>query len=289
MLVNPAGTNVLVMSHTGGGHAVTNINLTFDDDATATLPNQDPITAGTYKPSNYQPLLALPLTAPSKYYQYTLSAFDWSNPNGAWSLYVFDDTVGDSGIIAGGWSLGFTNVATVGPVMDLAVSMAVPATLNVGNALTNTITITNLGPDSANGVLLTNTLPAGVTFVSAWVSQGNVIPTGVGQVICNLGSLAAAGSATVVVVTVPSVTGSFVNAVSVVGGEEDLNPANNSAEAKTTVSGPAILSGTFSGGQFHLTVTALPDYVYVVLGLDQPHRLGLPEHQHQHDRHFHLH
>ena len=75
-----------------------------------------------------------------------------------------------------------------------------------------------------------------------------------------------AGSATVIIVTVPSVTGSLVNAVNVVGSEEDLNSANNSAQAKTAVSGPAILSGAFSGGQFHLTVTAPPDYVYVVQG-----------------------
>jgi len=29
----------------------------------------------------------------------------WSNPNGAWSLYVFDDKVGDGGNILNGWSL----------------------------------------------------------------------------------------------------------------------------------------------------------------------------------------
>jgi uncharacterized repeat protein (TIGR01451 family) len=266
VLVDPAGTNVLVMSHTGGGYAVSNINLTFDDAAAATLPNYGPITPGTYKPSAYEGPVALPDTAPSKAYQYALSAFNWSNPNGAWCLYVFDDKVGDSGMIAGGWGLGLTTVVTVGPVMDLAVSMAVPATLDVGDALTNAITITNLGPDSATGVVLTNTLPAGVTFVSASLSQGNVMGTGGGQVTCNLGSLAAGGSATVIIVTVPSVAGSLVNAVSVAGSDEDLNPANNSVQAKTTVNGPTSLSGYFAGGQFHLTVTAPPGFDYVVQG-----------------------
>lgn len=265
VLVSPAGTNVLVMSHTGGGHAVTNINLTFDDDAASgTLPNFDPITSGTYKPSNYEGPVALPGTAPSKSYQYALSAFNWSNPNGAWSLYVYDDTAADSGIIASGWSLSLSNLVTVGPVMDLAVSMAVPAALNVGDALTNTITIANPGPDSATGVMLTNTLPVGVTFVSASLSQGNLTGTGGGHVTCSLGSLAAGGSATVIIVTVPSVTGSLINAVNVVGSEEDLNPANNSAQAKTSVSSPATLSGFFSDGQFHLTVTGQPNVVYVV-------------------------
>ena len=266
VLVNPAGTNVLVMSHVGGGYPANSVNLTFDDAAAGTLPNYDPISSGSYKPSNYQGPVALPGTAPSQSYQFTLSAFEWSDPNGAWSLYVYDDTTADSGVIAGGWSVGFTNLATVGPVNDLAVSMVVPATLNVGEFLTNTITVANLGPDSATGVALTNTVPAGATFVSASLSQGVLTGIGGGQVACNLDSLAAGGSATVSIVTAPFGTGSFVNAVNVAGSEEDLNPGNNTAQAKTAVDQPAVLSGYFSGGQFHLTVTAAPDAVYVVQG-----------------------
>jgi uncharacterized repeat protein (TIGR01451 family) len=266
VLVSPVGTNVLFMSHTGGGHAVTNVNLTFDDAATGTLPNYDPITSGTYKPSNYEGPVALPGTAPSKSYQFALSAFNWSNPNGTWSLYVFDDTAADGGIIVQGWSLDLTTLVTVGPVMDLAVSTAVPATLNLGDTLTNTISVSNLGPDLATGILLTNTVPAGVTFVSASLSQGSVIRVADGRVICNLGSLAAGASATASILTVPFVTGSLVNAVTVAGSEEDLNLANNSAQAKTSVSPslPASLSGSFSGGLFQLTVTGQPNIVYVV-------------------------
>ena len=54
LLVSPSGSNVLVMSHTGGGYAVTNLNLTFDDAAAGTLPNYNPLTSGTYKPSSYR-------------------------------------------------------------------------------------------------------------------------------------------------------------------------------------------------------------------------------------------
>jgi uncharacterized repeat protein (TIGR01451 family) len=254
VLVSPGGTNILLMSHTGGGHGITNVNLTFADAATGTLPNFDPITAGTYKPSSYPPATALPSTSPSRSYQSALSTLNLSNPNGAWSLYVFDDTVGDSGIIAGGWSLGFTTVVTVGPVTDLAVKMAVPATLNLGGALTNTMTVANLGPDTATGILLTNTVPSGVTFVSASLSQGSLTSVGGGQVICNLGSLVAGATATAAIVTVPFVTGSLVNAVSVAGSEEDLNLANNSAQAKTSVS-PSVMDLAVS--------TAVPASLYV--------------------------
>jgi hypothetical protein len=52
----------------------------------------------------------------------------------------------------------------------------------------------------------------------------------------------------------------------VAANEEDLNPANNTAQAATTVYGPASLSGAISGGHFHLTVTARPSYVFLVQG-----------------------
>jgi uncharacterized repeat protein (TIGR01451 family) len=266
LLVNPAGSNVLVMSHCGGGYPVANINLVFDDAATVSLPNYSLITNGTYKPSSYEGPVALPGTAPASLYQFALSSMNWDNPNGAWSLYVFDDKVGDAGNIANGWSLNVSTIVTVGPVVDLAVGLTVPASLNVGSALTNNISITNLGPDTATGVVLTNTLPAGVQFVSASLSQGNLAGAGGGLVTCNLGSLAAGGSANVIIVTTPSVGGSLTNAVNVAADEEDLMPANNSAQATTTVNAlvPPSLSGAFSGGYFQLTVTGQPNAVYVI-------------------------
>jgi uncharacterized repeat protein (TIGR01451 family) len=188
----------------------------------------------------------------------------WSNPNGAWSLYVFDDKVGDSGYILNGWSLNLITRLTVGPVIDLAVRMTVPASLNAGSPLTNNITIANFGPDTATGVVLSNTMPSGVQFVSASLSQGNLTSTGGGQVTCNLGSLAAGASANVTIVTMPSLAGSLLNSVNVTANEEDLVPANNSAQATTTVTVPATLSGSFSGGYFQLTVTGQPNTPYVV-------------------------
>jgi uncharacterized repeat protein (TIGR01451 family) len=267
LLVSPSGSNVLVMSHTGGGHSVTNLTLTFDDAASGYLPNHDLITSGTYKPSSYEGPVALPGTAASKFYSLALSGMIWSSPNGAWSLYVFDDSPGDAGVIAGGWSLKLTTLVTVGPVVDLAVGLTVPVSLDVGGTLTNTISITNSGPDAATGVVLANPLPTGDNFVSASLSQGSYFTSADGrQVTCNLGSLPAGGSANVTLLTTPSLAGSLVTSVSVAANEEDLNPANNTAQAATTVYGPASLSGAISGGHFHLTVTARPSYVFLVQG-----------------------
>src|SRR5262249_21969412 len=56
---------------------------------------------------------------------------------------------------------------------DLAVSKRVSdATPILGEALTYTITLTNLGPDSATNVTVQDLLPAGLSFVSATPSQG---------------------------------------------------------------------------------------------------------------------
>jgi subtilisin-like proprotein convertase family protein len=40
-----------------------------------------------------------------------LAVFNGANPNGIWSLYVYDDTQGNNGVISGGWSLGLTAVS----------------------------------------------------------------------------------------------------------------------------------------------------------------------------------
>ncbi len=269
LLVSPSGSNVLVMSHTGGGYAVTNVNLVFDDAATVSLPNNNLITNGNYKPSSYQGPVALPGTAPASLYQFALSGITWSDPNGAWSLYVFDDSPGNAGVIAGGWSLNLATVVTVGPVNDVAVSLtSAPVSPYTGASLTNTMNITNFGPDSATGVMLASPLPAGVSFASASLSQGSLSGTSGGQVTCNLGSLPAGGTAQVTIVVVPSVAGTLSNSVSVMANEEDLNPANNSAQTRTTVIAflPASLTGSIVSNQFHLTVMAQPNFTYVVQG-----------------------
>jgi uncharacterized repeat protein (TIGR01451 family) len=274
VLVSPSGTNVLVMSHTGGGHAVTDLTLTFDDAAASSLQNYDALSSGTSKPTSYQGPVALPGTAPAKAYQFALSSLNWGSPNGAWSLYVFDDTIGDDGNIARGWNLNLTTLVTIGPVVDLGVSMSsAPASLLLGNLFTNTISVANLGPDMATGVMLTNALPAGVAFVSAQLSQGGVVSTGGGAVVCSLGNLAAGASALIQIVASPSVAGSLVLSAAAVANEENLTPANSGAQTSVTVtsSGQPQLSGVMSGGRFHLTVLAQPSVTLVIQGSTNLH------------------
>jgi len=129
---------------------------------------------------------------------------------------------------------------TVVPVADLALTKtASPSPAGVGTNLTYTLTITNNGPSPATGVTLTDTVPTGVTFVSATPSQG----TCTAAVSCNLGSLANAAKATVTIVVVtPTVAGTVTNTASVGANETDPVPGNNTATVSTQVTASADLA-----------------------------------------------
>ena len=60
LVVAPAGTNTLIMAHTGGGFSVTNVTLTFDDGVTNTLPHTTQITTSTNKPTQFYPVQNFP-------------------------------------------------------------------------------------------------------------------------------------------------------------------------------------------------------------------------------------
>jgi len=55
----------------------------------------------------------------------------------------------------------------VTPVADVGLGKTAAAGVPAGSNLVYTISVTNFGPSSASGVVVTDTLPAGVTFVSA--------------------------------------------------------------------------------------------------------------------------
>jgi M6 family metalloprotease-like protein/uncharacterized repeat protein (TIGR01451 family) len=130
----------------------------------------------------------------------------------------------------------------VNPAADLAVTIATtPDPLYVGSTLTYTITVANLGPSPATGVTVTNTLPAGLSYVSSSSSQGTIGAVG-NLVTANVGNLAVGGGAVVTIQTTPTSAGNFVNAASVAGNETDLNPANNTAQTSTLVSPAADLA-----------------------------------------------
>jgi Ca2+-binding RTX toxin-like protein len=114
LLVGPAGQSVILMSDTGGSSDI-NVDLTFDDSAANSLPDASQILSGTYKPTNIGAGDTFPSPAPAGPYGTTLAGFNNTNPNGDWRLYVFDDAGGDTGSMAGGWSLKVTTPTNENP------------------------------------------------------------------------------------------------------------------------------------------------------------------------------
>ncbi|MGI8966558.1 MAG: hypothetical protein ACR2H1_10790 [Limisphaerales bacterium] len=101
--------SLILMSDAGGAPSVTNLTFTFDDSAAVRMPEEDPLTNGTFLPSNFGlGSDTFPLPAPIPSSATNLSIFNGKNPNGRWDLCVVDDTASDAGQIANGWSLNIT-------------------------------------------------------------------------------------------------------------------------------------------------------------------------------------
>ncbi|HEX6895383.1 MAG TPA: choice-of-anchor D domain-containing protein [Bryobacteraceae bacterium] len=127
---------------------------------------------------------------------------------------------------------------------DVGIAMSASDTRvkNRGN-LTYTISVNNAGPTAAPSVVMTDSLPEGLTFVSVKPSQGsclNPAPGFTGTVTCNLGTIDNGAKATItLVVTVNSPsTQPVANSSSAVAQAPDPNLGNNSATLITSVFGP---------------------------------------------------
>jgi uncharacterized repeat protein (TIGR01451 family) len=104
-----------------------------------------------------------------------------------------------------------------------------------GSNVTFTIVATNHGPADAAGVTVTDTLPAGLTFVSVATTKGSC--TGTATVTCTIGALTNGQSATITIVACTSTTGSFTNTTTLTA--TNLDPASHaSSSAPFTVVPP---------------------------------------------------
>jgi aldose sugar dehydrogenase len=125
--------------------------------------------------------------------------------------------------------LSLTNTASPSPVQALT-------------TLTYSMNIFNHGPTVvATGVQVADTLPPGVTLVSATFNLLGGAPTpctGTTMIICNLGTLTMGGGAAVTIVVRPQAPGELSNTTTVSGTEEDPDLSNNTVTAVTLVVEP---------------------------------------------------
>jgi len=127
----------------------------------------------------------------------------------------------------------------VSPSTDLGLTMVGPASVRKGATFTYILTVDNDGGVAASDVSLTDRLPFGAQYVTATTSQGSCLAPAkkVRTVTCDLGSIAADGSATVAItVKAAARAGSFLNNIAYVSGSTfDPDAGNNTASLSTAI------------------------------------------------------
>lgn len=117
---------------------------------------------------------------------------------------------------------------------DLGVSLsATPNPVKRLSNLTYTINVNNAGPGSAAAVTVKDTLPLGMSLVSAASSQGTC--SGSTTVTCTLGTMASGANGAVTIIVQPRFTGSYSNKATVSTTTKESTLTNNSATVKVRV------------------------------------------------------
>ncbi|HEX6700582.1 MAG TPA: DUF11 domain-containing protein [Gaiellaceae bacterium] len=122
------------------------------------------------------------------------------------------------------------------PAADLSVIESHgPEPVTVGDDLRYTVVVENKGPDAAEGVRVTITIPLGAALF-AEATQGTC--TGTTTVLCDLGTVAAGGTPSATVALRPTEPGTLTSTATVTATTADPNSADNIASSTATVLSP---------------------------------------------------
>jgi uncharacterized repeat protein (TIGR01451 family) len=158
-----------------------------------------------------------------------------------------------------------TATTTVKGVTELSITNAdAPDPADVGKQITYTIRARNNGTQNATGVVVTDTLPAAVSYVSATTSLGSCFQSIPGTVTCTVGNLAVGQNADIKIIVTANTPGTVTDTVSVQSDQLDSNTANNSATTTTTVRPVADLGVTMTGSPSSPVVGNTLTYVMTV-------------------------
>ena len=227
VLEGPEGQSAVLMDDCGGTNSVQNVNLTFSQSAGSPLPKLSAFASGTYLPTDYG-VVKLPATlsgqgpAPTNFLT-NLTTFVGQPPNGTWSLFAADEAYLDQGYISNGWSLSISIGNPVEEDSDLELAMtAAPAAATQNNILSYSISVTNYGPAAATNVIITDTLPPGVSYVADstnWVGTNGVFAS-------TPVNLAVGNGVTFNIEVIPNAPGYITNIAAATASEPDPNVNN---------------------------------------------------------------
>lgn len=142
---------------------------------------------------------------------------------------------------------------TVDPRADIVTSKTVtPGSVPAGQSLTYVVATTNNGPSQAAGVVMTDTLPLDVTFISATPSSGvcattpgaNVTTTGGNRTVsCALGAINNGAQQTVTIVVSPNTASrgtTITNNATASTTTIETNYPNNASSVDAVISNPSL-------------------------------------------------
>ncbi len=197
LLQSPTGQNVILFSDFGGSNNFVNSNLTFSD-AGAVMTSTNPMPSGTFRcvntagPDNF----VAPGPGSITNINPTLAAFT-GDFNGVWKLFVVDQAGGDTGRIAGGFSIRFnipggplpsTYTYNWTPASGLSSTTGNPVGASPMSTTTYTVMATAPGGCQTTGAITINinqlpavvTPPANKTVCANNSTTFNVVASGAG-------------------------------------------------------------------------------------------------------------
>jgi uncharacterized repeat protein (TIGR01451 family) len=143
---------------------------------------------------------------------------------------------------------------------DLALSGAAPVSVALGSNLTYSLTVSNNGEENASGVVLNDTLPPGLTFVSA---TGGIVPVN-GALTFNLGTLTAGASTGVTIEVTPTAVGNLNDLAQISMSATDPTPTDDSVTLFTAVTGATTTPDLALSGNAPSSVTLGSDVTYTL-------------------------
>jgi len=166
---------------------------------------------------------------------------------GSWELIVRDLATGDIGTFES-WELKIYGTGDQNNQLSSDLSIEVqdsPDPVKKGERLVYNITVTNNGPKKATGILLKDTLPSEVQFLSIETTQG--ICAGSNELSCELGVLSAGGKINLKLNVLTLVAASVVtNKIEVHANEIDPLLENNIVNVETKILGNTVYTVSIS-------------------------------------------
>lgn len=154
---------------------------------------------------------------------------------------------------------------------DLSVTKTGPASADPVSQISYTISVTNNGPDDAVDVELTDTLPAGTTFVALIIPAGwNCVTPAVGAggtVTCTRLTMPVGLDQFSLTITTPSTLVASISNTATVTSANEGGAGNESGTAVTTIVAPAVSPDIPTASEWALLMLAMTLAVFAVMRL----------------------